>query len=83
LIEGRAETGFRQSGGRTRLAHLYQRDPLRVLFPTPAVGDPAIAVIVTTSGGLVAGNARITRAVLPKRRQFTDSPGGRMVSRSS
>jgi urease accessory protein len=56
LTEGIAEIGFKQSGGRTRLAHLYQCDPLRVLFPTPAAGDPTLAVIVTTSGGLVAGD---------------------------
>jgi urease accessory protein len=56
LTEGIAELGFRQSGGLTRLTHLYQRDPLRVLFPTPASGDPTLAVIVTTSGGLVAGD---------------------------
>jgi len=56
LTEGIAEIGFSGSDGRTRLAHLYQRDPLRVLFPTPAVGDSTLAVIVTTSGGLVAGD---------------------------
>jgi urease accessory protein len=56
LTEGIVELGFAQSGGLTRLAHLYQRDPLRVLFPTPAAGDPTLAVIVTTSGGLVAGD---------------------------
>jgi urease accessory protein len=56
LTEGIAEIGFGQSNGLTRLTHLYQRDPLRVLFPTPAAGDPPLAVIVTTSGGLVAGD---------------------------
>src|SRR5262249_13955659 len=38
------------------------RDPLRVLFPRPAAGDPALAVLVTTSGGLVAGD-RLTIAI--------------------
>jgi urease accessory protein len=56
LTEGAAEIGFRQSGGITRLDHLYQRDPIRVLFPSPAAGDAALAVLVTTSGGLVAGD---------------------------
>jgi urease accessory protein len=56
LSEGVAEIGFGQQDGVTRLTHLYQRDPLRVLFPTPDAGDPALAVIVTTSGGLVAGD---------------------------
>ncbi len=56
LTEGIAEIGFGHQDSVTRLTHLYQRDPLRVLFPTPDAGDPALAVIVTTSGGLVAGD---------------------------
>lgn len=53
---GVAEIGFARRGGATGLAHLYQHDPLRVLFPEPG-GDPAaLAVVVTTSGGLVAGD---------------------------
>jgi len=56
LTEGIAEIGFSQRDGLTRLDHLYQRDPLRVLFPAPAAGDPSLAVMVTTSGGLVAGD---------------------------
>jgi len=56
LTEGAAEIGFARRDGISRLAQLYQRDPLRVLFPVPAAGDPPVAVIVTTSGGLVAGD---------------------------
>jgi len=56
LTDGVAEIGFDCRGGVTRLAHLYQRDPLRVLFPAPAASEPALAAIVTTSGGLVAGD---------------------------
>jgi urease accessory protein len=56
LTEGVAEIGFDCREGATRLIHLYQRDPLRVLFPTPARGDPPLAVLLTTSGGLVAGD---------------------------
>ena len=56
MTEGAAEIRFARRDGVTRLAHLYQRDPLRVLFPAPAAGDPPVAVIVTTSGGLVAGD---------------------------
>lgn len=48
--------------GATCLAHLYQHDPLRVLFPTPEAGDSSLAVLVTTSGGLVAGD-RVSIAV--------------------
>jgi urease accessory protein len=56
LTEGAAAIGFARRDGISRLAQLYQRDPLRVLFPAPAAGDPPVAVIVTTSGGLVAGD---------------------------
>jgi urease accessory protein len=56
LTDGIAEIGFLHRARTTRLAHLHQRDPLRVLFPAPAAGDPPLAVIVTTSGGLVAGD---------------------------
>jgi len=56
LTEGAAEIGFDRREGVTRLTHLYQRDPLRVLFPVPAAGDPTLAVLLTTSGGLVAGD---------------------------
>jgi urease accessory protein len=55
-VHGIAEIGFAYRDGTTRLAHLYQRDPLRVLFPEPAEGDSTLAVLVTTSGGLVAGD---------------------------
>jgi urease accessory protein len=56
LTRGVAELGFAHRGGATRLAHLYQRDPLRVLFPAAEPGEASLAVIVTTSGGLVAGD---------------------------
>jgi len=56
LTDGVAEIGFGRHDGITRLVHLYQRDPLRVLFPTPETGDSVLAVILTTSGGLVAGD---------------------------
>jgi urease accessory protein len=55
-VHGVAEIGFAQRGGVTRLCHLYERDPLRVLFPAPEAGDPILGAIVTTSGGLVAGD---------------------------
>jgi urease accessory protein len=54
--EGVAEIGFARRGGATRLTHLYQRDPLRVLFPAAERDDIDLAVLLTTSGGLVAGD---------------------------
>jgi urease accessory protein len=59
VVSGAAEIAFALKRGTTRLGHLYQRNPLRVLFPTPDPGDGALAVLITTSGGLVAGD-RIT-----------------------
>jgi urease accessory protein len=55
-VRGVAEIGFAVRAGATRLAHLYQHNPLRVLFPTPEPAEPPVAVLVTTSGGLVAGD---------------------------
>ena len=56
LVHGAAEIGFAKREGETRLSRLYQRNPLRVLFPMPERGDIPLAVLVTTSGGLVAGD---------------------------
>jgi urease accessory protein len=55
-VHGVAEIGFALKDGATRLAHLYERHPLRVLFPSPIAGDIPVAVMVMTSGGLVAGD---------------------------
>ena len=54
--DGVAEVTFAQVGDETRLRHLYQSDPCRVLFPRQADGAPKEAVIVTTSGGVVGGD---------------------------
>jgi len=51
-IHGRAVVAY----DRTRLREVYHTDPLRLLFPTPASGDPPTAVVATTSGGLVGGD---------------------------
>ncbi|MEO5366471.1 MAG: urease accessory protein UreD [Magnetococcus sp. WYHC-3] len=45
-----------QRQGRTRLADLYQRAPMRVALPEPEVGEPLHAVLINTSGGLVGGD---------------------------
>jgi len=44
-------------GSRTRLAHLDQSDPLRILFPDVAPEEPITGALVTTSGGLVGGDS--------------------------
>jgi len=55
-VHGRAEIAFVHRDGRSRLAHLFQHAPLRVLFPMPPPGEIDTAVLVTISGGLVAGD---------------------------
>ena len=55
-VKGRAEIGFAHRDGATRLAHLYQHDPIRVLFPNTGRGGVLEATVVTTSGGLVGGD---------------------------
>lgn len=53
---GGVEIGFAGEGERTRLAHLWQAAPLRVLFPDEA-GEPLpTAAIVNTGGGIVGGD---------------------------
>lgn len=47
-----------------RLRDLYQRQPIRVLLPKPAAGEPLTAVLANLSGGMVGGDRyRTTIAV--------------------
>lgn len=52
--------------GVCRLQDLYQRDPVRVLFPTPPRGEIPVAVFVTTSGGMVGGDVIELTAIAQK-----------------
>jgi urease accessory protein len=55
-VHGFAELAFTRRNDVSRLAHLYQHDPVRVLFPNHPPAEPPQAVVVTTSGGLVGGD---------------------------
>lgn len=55
-VHGIARLAFIRDGGASRLALLDQRAPLRVLFPEPHDPGVPLAVLVTTSGGLVGGD---------------------------
>jgi len=55
-VHGLANVRFARSGDGTRLADLYQRAPLRVLFPQALDHGVPTAVVVTTTGGLVGGD---------------------------
>ena len=54
---GEAEIAFARRGAETKLRHLYQQTPCRVLFPQSEIGDPTLAVLLTTSGGLTGGDS--------------------------
>jgi urease accessory protein len=54
--DGAAELVFVNDNGRTRLKHLFQKTPCRVLFPWTDPGEPTQAVLLTTSGGLTGGD---------------------------
>ena len=54
---GGAELHFARSGAATRLAHLFQTAPVRILFPTPEADEPPLAALVNTAGGLAGGDA--------------------------
>jgi urease accessory protein len=51
-----------------RVISLDQRAPMRALFPMPKPGDPPLAALVNTGGGLVGGD-KITQAI-----QISDGP---------
>src|SRR5580692_426862 len=53
---GAAAISFSRDGERTALKGLYQQTPCRVMFPDPEEGDPPLAVLLTTSGGLTGGD---------------------------
>ena len=58
-VHGHGRVVFRENGGVTRLADLYQHDPVRVLFPATPLAELTEALqaaVVTTSGGLVGGD---------------------------
>lgn len=55
-MQGAVALAFRRGEGGARLARLYQRAPLRALFPRADGCGVTQAVLLTTSGGLVGGD---------------------------
>jgi urease accessory protein len=53
---GGASLRFALARGETRLADLHQAAPMRILFPTPEPGEPPLAALVNTAGGLAGGD---------------------------
>jgi urease accessory protein len=54
--EGGARLRFTASAGESRLAELWQHDPMRVLLPAPLDDALPHGVLINTSGGLVGGD---------------------------
>jgi urease accessory protein len=54
--DGALELGYVAAGGATRLAHLFQSDPCRALFPRGETDDVDQTILLTTSGGLAGGD---------------------------
>jgi urease accessory protein len=64
-VDGAAHLELRRTqDGSTALVDLYQRAPCRVLFPIPEAGDPSLAVLLTTSGGLTDGDRTEITAIV-------------------
>ncbi len=83
-VHGTAEVGFALRDGTTRLRHLYQSDPLRVLFPHCAADDLPTAVISSTAGGLVGGDRLDIRIALEAQtRALTTIQAAEKVYRST
>jgi urease accessory protein len=53
---GSLDLSFARAGASSCLAGLYQHSPCRVLFPRPPAGEPPLAVLVNTAGGLAGGD---------------------------
>ena len=55
-VDGRLRMSAITDSGDTVIGGLYQRTPLRALFPRPEQGEPLTAVLVNSSGGVVGGD---------------------------
>jgi urease accessory protein len=80
---GGAELHFTRSGDATRIAHLYQASPARLLFPDPEPGEPPLAALVNTAGGLAGGDAlRFDLRIGPGAAAILSTPAAEKVYRS-
>jgi urease accessory protein len=81
--DGQAEMVFVPRGRETAISHLYQHDPCRVLFPSQDPGDPTLAVLLTTSGGLTGGDRlRVTLAAKDNTAATVTSQSAEKIYRS-
>ncbi len=54
--DGAADIVFARRGVETHVSRLYHRTPCRVEFPHAAAGEPALAMLLNTAGGLTSGD---------------------------
>ncbi len=83
-LDGEARIELRRApSGRTALADLYQRAPCRVLFPDTDLDQPFECVLLTTSGGLTAGDrTRVSIAVEPHARATLTTQAAEKIYRA-
>lgn len=80
---GGAALRFEVARGATRLADLHQTPPMRVLFPTPEAGEPPLAALVNTAGGLAGGDeVEVSVALGPDAQACVSTPAAEKVYRS-
>ncbi|MBP0462822.1 urease accessory protein UreD [Roseomonas sp. PWR1] len=74
---------FTHARGDTRLAHLDQASPMRILFPTPEPGEMPLAALVNTAGGLAGGDeVAIEVTIDPGARATLSTPAAEKIYRS-
>lgn len=82
--DGVADFGLVAAPGGARIARLYQKTPLRVLFPRGEADDLFTAALVTTSGGIAGGDRlSIAVSVAPATRAVVASQAAEKVYRST
>lgn len=81
--DGAAELMFSAGPAGSRLSHLYQSSPCRVLFPNVETGEPPNAVLVATCGGLAGGDrVRISATAAKGARATVTSQAAEKIYRS-
>jgi urease accessory protein len=54
---GRLDLSFAGAGAANTVTELFQSSPCRALFPRPRPGEPVLAVLANTAGGLAGGDS--------------------------
>jgi len=58
--DGAVEIEFARRGAATKIVSLYQRNPCRAAFPRADDGEPCLALLLNTAGGLTGGDRAAT-----------------------